>query len=236
MYGKRKTAQTQTEFEPAITKRARTMSARTSTIPKGWQVARMPRGFLGAAGDAKFFDKAAASYAMDTTGSITHIDVVPQGTTVNEREGKAFAPTSVHVRGYANSGTEGLTTQGVLYLIWDYQPNKALASITDVLDSTSSVSFPKRENAGRFKILRQLRYVFSGESDNSAVSGPNVFDIDEYVRIPKDCVALCTAADTTGAIGNRISGALLAITVGRTAAGTAAAGCTVGYRVNFMDI
>lgn len=193
------------------------------------------RGFLGAAGEAKYFDIAAGSLPLNTTGSISHLDIVPTGTTVNSRDGRKFKNTSVQIRGLALADTTTTATQGAMYLVWDRQPNKALASITDVLDTASSVSFAKRENVQRFKIIKKWRWVFAGNSATPVASNV-IHDIDEYVKLPEECVAECTTADTTGAIGNRVTGALLLITIGSNTAGTADANVTITTRVNFVDI
>lgn len=193
------------------------------------------RGFLGAAGEAKYFDTAATGRAMNTTGTVLHLDIVPTGTTVNSRDGRKFRNTSVQLRGYAQSDTTTTITNGMMMLVWDRQPNKALAAVTDILESASSFSFSKRENAQRFRVIRKWRWCFGGNSATPS-TGREVYDIDEYVKLPEECVAECTTADTTGAIGNRVTGALLLVTIGDVAAGTNDAIANVGARVNFLDI
>lgn len=187
------------------------------------------------AGEGKYFDISSGTLALNTTGSISHLDIVPVGSTVNSRDGRKFKNTSFQVRGLATADSTTTYTQGAMYLVWDRQPNKALASITDVLDSVSSISFTKRENVQRFKIIKKWRWVFAG--NNATPTTPAIiYDIDDYVRLPAECVAECTTADTTGAIGNRVTGALLLVTVGSAAAGTSDANVTITTRVNFSDI
>lgn len=194
------------------------------------------RRLIGMA-DAKYHDVAAASYACDTTGSITHLDVVPQGDSVNNRTGKAWLNTSLNIRGTVTSNAATTATVAAIYIVWDKQPNKALPAITDVLDSVSSLSFTKRENAQRFTIVRKLRYSLEGDTGSlSNQTRSTQFDVDEYVRLPRDAVALATTSDTTGAIGNRITGALYAITVGNVTAGTTASTAALSYRLNIKDI
>jgi len=194
------------------------------------------RGFLGPAGDLKFKDVAFFASVFNTTGAVSHLDVIPTGTTVNTREGKAYQVLSCQIRGNAQSGTTTAVALGAIYLIWDFQPNKALAAVTDILDTASANSFIKRENASRFKILMQRHYSFTGLLGTPA-TGNEQFAVEEFVRIPaSSSVATTTVADTTGVIGNRVSGALLMVTVGDTAAGTAAPNYEVGLRINFRDI
>lgn len=206
-----------------------------SRRPYAQRMRAVQRGFLGAAGEAKYFDVASGTLALNTTGSITQLDSVPTGTTVNSRDGRKFKLTSFQVRGIAAADTTTTVTQGAMYLVWDRQPNKALAAITDVLDSASSVSFAKRENSQRFKIIKKWRWVFAGNSATPTANNA-IYDIDDYVKLPEECVAECTSADTTGAYGNRVTGMLLLITIGSKAAGTNDADVTITTRVNFVDV
>lgn len=195
------------------------------------------RGFLGAAGEAKFFDIAAGALPLNSTGSISHLDIVPTGTTVNSRDGRKFKNTSLQIRGIVQSDSTTTASQGAMYLVWDRQPNKALAGITDVLDTASPYSFAKRENVQRFKIIKKWRWVFAGNNTTAGQqTSATSYDIDDYVKLPDECVAECTTLDTTGAIGNRVTGALLLITVGNNVSGTADAIAYVGTRVNFVDV
>lgn len=204
-------------------------------VPRRWTVNQRTSGFRGSAGDAKYVDLAFASYALDTTGSITHMDIVAQNSTVNGREGKAFRDVSILLRGYAANGPTAIKNDCAVLLVWDKQPNKALAAITDVLDTTSSYSMNKRENASRFVVIRRWDWGMTGKGDGSTVGG-YYRNFDHYVKLPPDCVATCTVADNTGVIGNRVSGALLLVTVGSNAAGDTAAAISLGARINFEDV
>lgn len=195
---------------------------------------QIPRGFVGLAGDRKYVDTATAFYVMNTTGTITHVSIVPTGSTVNTREGKAFRVTSFQVRGYVSVDSTTTLATGMLLMVWDYQPNKALAAITDVLDSADSLSLIKRENNARFKIIMKRRYAVSGNAVTPA-TGNEIHDVDEFCNLPGDAYALCTAADTTGVIGNRINGALLMITVGDIITGTADCFARLTVRTNFTE-
>jgi len=120
-------------------------------------------------------------------------------------------------------------------LVWDKQPNKALAAITDILDSVSANSMNRRENAGRFVVVRRWDFVLHGKGDGSTTSD-YVKNFDEWVKLPKGCVSQCTSAGANGVIGEIISGALHLVSVGITAAGTAAAEAKMNVRVNFRDV
>lgn len=224
-------------FPGSLARARRAMIARNTG---GWRVRRRgvnqrTSGFVGAAGDAKYIDIAYTTHAIDTTGAISHLSIVAQGNTVNQREGKAFRCTSVYLRGNVTNGITANVNDYSILLVWDKQPNKALAAVTDILDSASAYSMVKRENSARFVILRRFDGVLTGKGDGTNGQG-YCRNFDKYVKLPRDCNCLCTVADTTGAIGNRVSGALLLVAVGITAAGGAAAALNVTGRMNFVDI
>lgn len=214
-------------------RRARTYGTRRTYGRK--TINQRTSGFVGASGDAKYVDVSSATYACDTTGSVTHMSIVPQGATVNQRDGKAFRCTSIQLRGKVTNGATAVANDCAVMLVWDKQPNKALAAVTDILDAATAQALSKRENASRFVTLRRFDFSLTGKSDGTSTPG-YMRSFDKYVRLPPDCVAVCTTADTTGEIGNRVSGALLLVTVGGTAAGTAAASLIATARVNFTDV
>jgi len=197
-----------------------------------------PRGFVGTRGDAKYHDLAAATYAAGTTGNITHLSAIGQGTTVNTREGKAFRCTSVNVRGMAFNNVNPAVTIAAGYLVWDYSPQKAIAGITDILDAVTYPSFPKRENNERFKIVKKWIFSLTGDTSGSGITDTAQYEIDDYVKLPKDANVLCTTADTTGAIGATIQGALYFVSTGNTAEGGGTPinpSFRLAFRVNFTD-
>lgn len=195
------------------------------------------RGFVGPLGEAKYVDTASASYALDTTGSVTHISIIPQGATVNNRDGRTCVVTAVHLRGNVNGRATCISCLGSILVVWDNQPNKALAAITDILDAKTSESQNKRENVNRFKIVRRLNFAVVGNDTTAGQQTSSTqFFVDEYIKLPKGCISVYTTADTTGVIGNCIQGALLLVSVGNTAAGNTAAISNLTIRTSFKDI
>lgn len=185
--------------------------------------------------DAKYVDTALATYAFDTTGSITHLSIIPTGDLVGTRDGQSCRLTSLQIRGLgkANSATD--IAQGVFYIIWDAMPNKALPAITDIFTAANSTAFTNRENNGRFTILKKRFFDFTAPVGGSAGDTTKQQTVDHWMKLPPGCVIQCTAADTTGVIGNRIKGALYLVTMGSQAAGTAAAECSLKFRLGFSD-
>jgi len=187
------------------------------------------RGLVGSTGDAKFWDIASATYPIDTTGVVTHLSEIPRGTNINSRNGKACRVTSVLIRGHVLGPTNGTRQQVAGYLVWDYQPNEAIALITDIFDTANARSFPNRENNERFRILKIFFDNFN------TYGGGTAFSVDEYVRLPEDCNILMTSAGSTGAIGETIQGALYFVTMGTQPVATNASSFLGGFRLNFTD-
>jgi len=204
-------------------------------MPKRAAMMQVPRGFTGVAGEAKYIDIANATYTLNTTGQIIHASVIPQGTTVNSRVGRKCELKYFQMRGQVEANSTATFNQWSIYLVWDEQPNKALAAVTDILDAATSYALSKRENVQRFKILRKWTGVLLGNTTTPA-TGKETERLDEYVRLPKGLVVVPTTADTTGVIGDVITGALLLVFVGDSAAGNTAASCVMTARTGFSDV
>jgi len=221
---------------------AAVVEVRAAPAPKRGKAmtgAQIPRGFVTPlAADSKYFDTPSAQYAFNNAGGaalVKHLDIIPQGDTVNQRQGKSWQNTNLQVRGYIYGDTTALINHIALYIVWDRQPNKVLATVADLLETTtSSDAFMKRENKGRFLVIKKWHRVLIGNT--TAVStGREAIVIDKWIRLPQECIAQATAADNTGAIGNRVTGALLAFFVGNNAVGSSDASSVLSFRVGFKD-
>jgi len=194
---------------------------------------QVARGFVGNLGDAKFVDATITQAAVNTTATIQHVSIIAQGNTVNDRVGKACRATTAKVRAVVSQDAAAQSNVVRCLLVWDYQPNKALAAVTDIIDAATPQAQPKRENNLRFKIIRDWWMTLSGNGNLGTVTTKVL--IDSYVKLPRDANILYTTADTTGVIGDVIQGALLFITLGDAAAGTADNALTGTLRLNFDE-
>lgn len=182
--------------------------------------------------EKKFVDLASATYALNTTGSIALIPVVAQGAGESQRIGRKINLMSVQMHGYCLSDTATVTARGRVMIVYDRQPNAALAAITDVLDTISSQSFLNDQNKNRFRVLYNRHYAFSGNITTPA-TGKEIKIVDEFIKLRK--LETTYGVVGTGAIGDIKTGALLLVTVGDVAAGTADANAVLGFRVRFYD-
>lgn len=206
---------------------------------------QIPHGFVGMAADAKFIEITTATYPLANdllqgTGvpgdALVYLSLIPQGTTVNSRVGKACKAVSLNIRGAIKSNTTAAIASYHVYLIWDYQPNKALPAITDVLKTQDNNSFNNRTWSARFKFLRKYAGVTIGNSGAPA-TGQEAYYIDDTVAMPADAYIQYTTGDTTGTIGACTNGALYLLGISdQVSAGTVKPELTAIMRLNFEDM
>lgn len=183
-----------------------------------------------------FVDVAQADYALDTTGSIVQLNVVPQGAGTSQRVGKKIMLKSLQCHGHihTNQDTEILHTS--VLIVYDKRPTGILPAITDVLVTANSNSFNNDVNSGRFSILKRWDDVLIGGDD--AVGTPqtsnNAKSSDWFLKLTG--LPQVFKAAGTGAIGDIEEGALYLITVGNIAAGVLAGIANLGFRVRYIDV
>lgn len=213
------------------------MVARTQRVPRPMNrgvVSRLNRRAV-ASKETGFVELAAATYAMNTTGSVTLIATIPQGASVNQRVGKKVLLKSLQIRGQCvPGGTTTLASHCAWMIVYDRRPTGALPAVTDILVSAAASSFTNDANSGRFKILRRWQNVIIGNITTAGQStDSSVFVVDEYLKL-KGLPVVFKAAGT-GAIGDIEEGALYLVTVGDTVAGAADGDAILGFRTRFID-
>lgn len=180
-----------------------------------------------------FVDLASAGYALDTTGAIALIATIAQGTSVNQRVGKRVVLKSLQIRGAAQQGSTAIYNDCAVMIVYDRRPTGSLPAITAILNTANSNSFNNDANSGRFKIVRRWDFCLSGNGATPA-TGNEIKDMSQFV--PLNDLPLVFKAATTGDIADIDEGALYVVTVGATAAGTAAAVANLGFRTRFIDV
>ena len=181
-----------------------------------------------------YVDLASASYACDTTGSITLLATIAQGASVEQRIGKKVMLKSLQARGDLRQGTTAVVNDVAFMIVYDKRPGGALPAITDILESVNPKAMNNDNNASRFSILKRVDKVLIGDT-SSAVDTNSATACDVTFFLPINRHSIFNAAGT-GAIGDIDEGALYLVTVGGTAAGTAAATLTVAFRTRFLDM
>lgn len=180
-----------------------------------------------------YVDTALGNYVFDQTGSIVLLNTVPQGAGVSQRIGKRIALKSLQCRGNWANGTTAVLNDCALLIVYDKRPTGALPAITDILVTANARSFNNDTNSGRFMILKRTDASLLGTPsatgpDRSIKSGDFFLNLRGLPEVFK--------AAGTGAIGDIEQGALYLVTVGTSAAGTAAAGAALGFRLRYVDV
>lgn len=198
-------------------------------------IARRNRGPRYSAGELKYLDIASAGYVADTTGSVTCLNLTAVGDDNTNRDGRQIINKSIHIQGLLQPSDDSTSPNlSRMLIVWDSQPNGAIATITDILVASTSVSSTNLNNRERFRILKDLR-LSQGKVDTTATStfsnSDNTYCVNEFIKLND---LKTTYSGTTAVIASIATGALLMVTIGSVAA---AAGGTFGVttRLRFAD-
>lgn len=192
-------------------------------------------------GEGKFFDTVNGVEELVTAGSVTLLDNIATGDLVTTRDGQKWRDIAVQLRGVITADSTTTVALAKWMLVWDAQPNLALATVAAILDANSGTSpitqMPNRDGNRRFTILRSKTYPVCGNDTTAAQQNSNsIHYVDEYVKLPSFCEVNTTTGDTTGNIGNRVSGALLLVKMSDRTTGTTAPDFDWTTRVSFLDL
>lgn len=191
------------------------------------------RRLVAASKESGYVDVAAATYAIDTTGTITLLNTVAQGATVNQRVGKKIFLKSLQCHGQIYQNSAATINDGCVMIVYDKRPNGALPAITDVLNTANSSSFNNDANSGRFRVLKRWDFELIGNT-TTPQTGREALEGDFFLKL-NDMPTIFKAAGT-GAIADQEEGSLLLITVGSVPpSATIAATANLGFRLRFLD-
>lgn len=179
-----------------------------------------------------YLDVAETTYPLNTTGSVTLLNAVPQGAAVTQRVGKKIVMKGLQCRGAMNNDSTAILNDVAYMIVYDKRPTGALPTITDILVSNSPNSMNNDTNAGRFSILKRVDDVLVG--NNSVATEATLKSCDWWLDLKTKPVIYKAAG--TGAIGDIEQGALYLVTIGGTNAGTADASMTATFRMRFIDV
>lgn len=174
---------------------------------------------------------------------VVSLNIVPQGNTVNTRIGKKIRCMTLQVKGRIQLATGAVAgpAQVRMALVWDREPDKGalVPTIGDIYNSVDPTSMTNRDNAPRFRILRELMFTCPGNQVALAAGAgadDTIQHFEEYLDFSKkDLEVIWTKTDTTGAVVNMIKGDLLWVTaVQQTIANTQLIS-TVAARLDYSD-
>jgi hypothetical protein len=191
------------------------------------------RGPITPSRELHYTDLTKRTAAMDTTGSVTLLNAIAEGTETNQRLGReaSIQDVSVRMNVFLPVGTTAAVPSQLVraMLVWDNAVNSTQALVTDILTVSSPYGFPLVDNISRFTII----------AERSVVLGNNVGPSDKtcaYIEFDVP-IRSSTRWNGTGAPPSNIqNGALYLLTIGETAAGTTAASSSFSSRTTFYDV
>jgi len=186
--------------------------------------------------ELKYVDTANASYACDTTGSVTCLNLLAVGDDNTTRDGRQVTIKSVQLKGILRpqDGVVSNTLARVM-LIWDNANNSAAAvpAITDILVASNSKTFVNINNSQRFTVLVDQIYA-CGQIDTTAGQAIAGSLTAQPVAIYKKMNAVTQFSGTTATIGSIQNGALYLVTLGDQGVNDAY-NLSCAVRVRFTD-
>lgn len=190
--------------------------------------------------ELKSFDITAASCNMNTGGTVQVLNLPVVGTDYDDRIGRKITIKSVYVRGfgYIQAAATGGSAQDApiqlhrMILVWDKQPNAAIAAITDILAIATSSSHLNLNNRDRFLVLKDKQWVVGPLNATQGLNGNCGYPIKVYKKMNFEAVYNGTNG---GTIADITTGALLLVTIGDVASGLDDGVANVKTRIRFVD-
>jgi hypothetical protein len=219
-----------------------TSPAQTLSSLGGTKLYRAPDGNLEhyyrdviGRGEHHFTDTALSSQVFDSTGLVTLLNDIAEGTSTQERTGRKIAMTGVTLRSYAVNGSTATSNKCCVLLVEDLRPGSSLPAVSDILESANSDALNNEAGFGRFKIHMRKTFILRGKNSAAALDAGAV-PIRNFDKFKPLKNRETHYSGSTGSIGQIIKGALYLVTVGNNGAGTGAASLEGSVRIAFKDI
>lgn len=199
--------------------------------PIGYRVS----GFIKPGGktpEIKYKDIASATYVMDTTGDLTLLNDIAQGTDYDELLGLKATMRSIKITGFINFNTpaSGASQLCRIIIVYDKSSNGNAPTVSNILVASTSISEKNLFNRERFITLLDQVYAL----DKRDGTQDRVIPVSIYRDVTKMGLVLQKKAGA-GGIGNITSGAIYMLTIGSAGAGVTAGQITCTTRVRFVD-
>lgn len=184
--------------------------------------------------EKKFLDGIQA-LNTDTTGSVTALNAMAQGTSQSTRIGNKITMKSLYVRWALGQGTTTATPPIVrVTILYDKQPNATLATLAEIYQVTGSsltLSPMNMANRDRFIVLMDETYSPAYPYNDTAVTEFADFH-KKYLKLNLDTIYNNTNGGTIADIN---TGALLVATSANVVSGTAEPTLTFSHRLRYID-
>lgn len=145
-------------------------------------------------------------------GTSNHVNAIVQGAGANQRLGNRYRVKAVAVRGQVSRGSSTNAQVGY-YLVWDKQPNQALANADKIftIDAGNGLypynSGLNRGRKHRFQIIAKW-FTTVGDTQSNL---PQMRPVNNYHKLPASCITSCEQGMTSGSVSNIDTGACILI-------------------------
>lgn len=195
-------------------------------------------GGRGMLPEMKYIDTGLVSHAITNTGAVVLVATIAQGTNVSQRVGREVVLRTIQMNMDILCPQDTNLTTFHLALVWDKQPNKALAAWTDIFETglgNTAWAFKNMENRKRFTILKiWRRHTIGGRAEGTEVFTDKSQIKMDYFRKLNHKMEFGTTGN--GGIGDITTGALLFTYIaGVSAAGNEHPTMLRNFRVRYQD-
>lgn len=233
-------------------RRRNTRPRSTQQVQRSLTMYRNPTTLMAAKGELNAVDLPFATYVLNSTGSVTPLNLVRAGSTYVNRTGRRIEMKSIRITGQITPVPRTSTTQDDyvrVIIFYDRQTNGAVPLVADVLsttdqaaaNTTTSYSGANLNNRDRFQILMDYRCELPGYTNTAgAISTPGFqdqtkeFTIDRYIKL-KGQITQFKADSSPAVIGDIATGGLFLLTLGAVAAGSEGWQGVFEHRLRFHD-
>lgn len=179
-----------------------------------------------------------ASYMnLDTSGQVELLTEIPLGVDQFERIGKKILLDSIEIRGTAINLTAAKLNLIGVALVVDKMPRDTIPAVSEIFAGGTGSSILQLENTDserRFEVVWRWDAVLIG---NDSVATNQTSTTMQHIHDVVDMRGRRTVfkLGPNGAIQDHSYGAVYAVTMGSTPAGTGAAKFTGNFRVSYYD-
>lgn len=216
-------------FKKSNTKNVRKLQAARKAVARARATVRSTggrsrapvRSGLFSVGDdeLKFLDTVQSASAVGTAGGNVLINGIIQGDDFNMREGRKVTWASLLFRGtiFATDAANLPTGDVVrVMVVWDNQPNAALAAVTDVLATASYESAMNLNNRERFMVISDKFYTIEASHYTAgALDGGSPCPV--FFNIFKKFNLNTIFSGTTAAVGSISTGTMFVLAISKAA-------------------
>jgi len=188
-------------------------------------------------GELNAIDSTPATISVNTTGNLVLLNGCATGADYTDRIGRKIRMKSVQFRGFFQPADDSTVTNYVrMMIVYDRQTNGNPPTVTEILQSASSLSSLNLNNRERFTVVADKEYVI-GRVINTATQavsyGLNVHKCKGYRRLNLET----QYGGSTNAVASIATGSLYMLTIGNIASGGGTdAVLDITLRVRFTEM